>query len=92
MMIRITGIFLLSFGAINFMASRSENNLALRSILMGSLIYLILTIGLDIYWTMDGMFEPRAWGSITFRLVFVAGYLYYLLKCRQATQAALQTS
>jgi hypothetical protein len=64
-MIRITGIFLLSFGVINYLARQSDDSLALRAILIGSLFYLVFTIAMDIYWTLEGMFETSSWVMFT---------------------------
>jgi hypothetical protein len=81
---RNLGVFSTGFGIITFMSRKSEDNIALRAIFLGTLFYLIASVCTDAYAIINGLFTPQGWGGIGFRLLFIVGYCYYLAKMKIA--------
>ncbi len=67
-----------AFGMMNLIARKDVDSPALTAVLMGTLFYLLFTVGCDIHWTLIGILTPLAWLSIALRLAFAAGYVYHL--------------
>ena len=67
-----------AFGIMNLIARHSSPSPALTSVLVGTLFYLLFTTACDAHWIFVGVLTPLAWISITLRLVFALGYVYYL--------------
>ena len=67
-----------AFGIMNLIARHSSPSPALTSVLVGTLFYLLFITACDAHWIFVGVLTPLAWISITLRLVFALGYVYYL--------------
>lgn len=67
-----------AFGLMNLMARNSPDGPALSAVLVGTLFYLLFTMGCDVYWILAGVLKPLAWASIALRVVFAGGYVYQL--------------
>ncbi len=76
------GVFSIAFGLTTFLCRKCPDSVALRSVLTGTLFYLILTTIVDGAAILKGVYSVQAWGGIIFRIVFVFGYLYYVSKIR----------
>lgn len=67
-----------AFGLMNLLARKSKPGPALKAVLVGTLFYLVFTVGCDVHWTWIGLLRPLAWLSIAIRLGFAGGYVYLL--------------
>lgn len=73
------GIFLFTFGLINFFARRSADVVALRAIVGGTWLMLLLTLATDIPLVLSGFFSSFEWGSVIIRSIFFILYAWLLL-------------
>jgi hypothetical protein len=75
-----------AFGMMNLLARKSKPGPALKAVLVGTLFYLLFTVGCDIHWTRIGLLQPLAWLSIVIRLGFAGGYVYLLMMRKRVSQ------
>lgn len=76
------GGFQLGVGMITLLCRKSPDTLALRAILIGTLVYLVASVSIDAYGILAGFFTPQGWGGIVARVLFIVGYIYYLAKMK----------
>ncbi len=76
------GAFSMAFALITFLCRKSEDTMALRAILIGTIFHLVLTTIVDGAAILKGVYSSQAWGGIVFRIVFVIGYIFYAAKLK----------
>jgi hypothetical protein len=76
------GVFSIAFGIISFLSRKDSDTISLRAILIGTLFYLIVSVCVDAYGIIKGIFTPQGWGGIVARILFIIGYFSYLTKMK----------
>lgn len=74
LLVRGLGGILIAFGTLNVMAHNAPDGPAVRAVLAGTLVYLLITTGFDVRWTVEGLLLPMAWITIAVRTVFAIVY------------------
>lgn len=62
-----------AIGLMNLVARNSIPSAGLSAVLVGTLFYMLFTIGFDIHWILTDMLKPLTWVSIAVRALFAAG-------------------
>lgn len=85
---RTMGATMIGFAVIFWQARKATNSPALRAILLGNAIYLIVEIVVTVSGTLSGIGSSAAWGGIVVDLLLLVGfaYFYFQLARSSATQ------
>jgi hypothetical protein len=75
---RNIGAALCAMGLVNVLGAKTNDAIALKAIIVGTLTVLVLTAALDVMAVVAGIFAPIGWGVVVFKALLSAGYLYQL--------------
>lgn len=76
------GVFAFCVGLTNVLGRGTTDPVGVRAILVGSLLSIVSSAGLDVYALVSSIFLPIGWGVIVYKSVVAGGYLWFLAKLR----------